>query len=312
MDEERKRILRMLAEGKISTDECAELLEALADRREAPKPEDVIQPGKPQRATWPYMLLILLGGLAGIVLISLLAGITIPAFRRTGFSFLPVAMTARAGAFGMVAFIFWIWMIVDCLGRAPYDFRLLFTQNREHDKWIWIAIVILTQWVGALAYFLLIRQPARSIAPLSPPRASASPPPPAPARHPDYTPPPRARSLAWLLVLCILALVPLLLALPGLLHTPFGPRLTSRHMHSPIFIFSPLAFVGIVAGVFWLCMLVSCLARDYRDFGTLVPSDPAADKIVWLLIILFIPLIGAIAYHVAVRRRLRPATYHST
>ena len=40
--------------------------------------------------------------------------------------------------------------------------------------------------------------------------------------------------------------------------------------------------------MFCISMLVSCLARDYRDFGTLVPSDPAADKIVWLLIILFI------------------------
>ena len=308
MDEERKRILRMLAEGKISTDECAELLEALADRREAPKPEDVIQPGKPQRATWPYMLLILLGGLAGIVLISLLAGITIPAFRRTGFSFLPVAMTARAGAFGMVAFIFWIWMIVDCLGRAPYDFRLLFTQTREHDKWIWIAIVVLTHWVGALLYFLLIRQPARSVAPLSPPRASAPPPP--PGRDPDYVPPPRARSLKWPLLLPLCTALVLVWILPvlidganavnwdGNLYLQYGGKVSA-------------VLLGVVAAVFWFCMLVSCLARDYRDFGTLIPSDPAADKIVWLLIILFIPVIGAIAYHVAVRRRVRPAPQHS-
>jgi hypothetical protein len=67
------------------------------------------------------------------------------------------------------------------------------------------------------------------------------------------------------------------------------------------------AIVSAIALIFWLAMLISCLARDYRDFGTIIPSDPAADKIIWLLIILFIPLIGAIAYHIAIRRRIRPS-----
>jgi len=50
-------------------------------------------------------------------------------------------------------------------------------------------------------------------------------------------------------------------------------------------------------------MLIDCLARDYREFGTLVTSDKSADKLVWILLILFLPLIGAIAYHISVRRR---------
>ena len=52
-------------------------------------------------------------------------------------------------------------------------------------------------------------------------------------------------------------------------------------------------------------MLIDCLARDYREFGTLITSDKSADKLVWLLLIFLIPIIGAIAYHISVRRRPR-------
>lgn len=306
MDEERTRILRMLAEGKITTDECEELIDALAHRREAPKPDDAVEPDTGRRAKWPYVLLILLCVPAALALLSLVAGITIPVMRRTGFFLFPfTAVTLPAGVLGMVGFIFWIWMIIDCLGRAPYDFRLLFTQRREHDKWIWIAIVVLTHWIGALIYFLLIRQPARSVMPLAPPRTSAPP----PARDADYVPPRRARSLGCLLVLCVIAFVPALVVTAARFsaHTPFTLGLWRHHTPSLTWflIFAPLAFAGIVAALFWLSMLISCLARDYRDFGTIIPSDPAADKVVWLLIVLLLPVIGAIAYHISIRRRVR-------
>ena len=55
-------------------------------------------------------------------------------------------------------------------------------------------------------------------------------------------------------------------------------------------------------------MLIDCLARDYREFGTLITSNKSADKLLWFLLILFLPLIGAIAYHIAVRRRPVPET----
>jgi len=311
MDEERTRILRMLAEGKITTDECEELLDALAHRREAPKPDDAVEPVTGRRAKWPYVLLILLCVPAALALLSLVAGITLPALRRTGFFVFPfTAMTLPAGLLGIIGFIFWIWMIIDCLGRAPYDFRLLFTQRREHDKWIWIAIVVLTHWIGALLYFLLIRQPAQSIKPVRSPRPASS----YVQTDPSYVPAGRARSLAWLAVLCIVALAISLLGRHGVLRLPWH-RLVPvvRYYETPMtnaWAFVSSSFVGAVAITFWLCMLISCLARDHRDFGTIIPSDPAADKVVWLLIVLLLPVIGAIAYHISIRRRVRvqPAT----
>ena len=42
MDEERKRILRMMAEGTISVEECDELLQALSGRRKQ-KTEQAVQ-----------------------------------------------------------------------------------------------------------------------------------------------------------------------------------------------------------------------------------------------------------------------------
>ena len=64
-----------------------------------------------------------------------------------------------------------------------------------------------------------------------------------------------------------------------------------------------LVALPVIATVYWLCMLVGCLARDVHDFGTLIPSDPAADKIVWIILILFTWIVGALAYHLAFRRR---------
>ena len=85
-----------------------------------------------------------------------------------------------------------------------------------------------------------------------------------------------------------------------LVHVPWlGPKLIA---FGSIFVVSLLVLL-IAATLFWLWMLIDCLARDYREFGTLVTSDKSADKLVWVLLILFLPVIGAIAYHISVRRR---------
>ena len=68
----------------------------------------------------------------------------------------------------------------------------------------------------------------------------------------------------------------------------------------------PFIVIVIWLGIFWLWMLIDCLARDHREFGTLITSDKSVDKILWLLLILFMSVIGAFAYHIAVRRRPRP------
>lgn len=47
--------------------------------------------------------------------------------------------------------ILWIWMIVDCATKEP---------SEGNDKLIWIMIIVLTHWIGALIY-LLSRRPKR-------------------------------------------------------------------------------------------------------------------------------------------------------
>ena len=52
---------------------------------------------------------------------------------------------------GVGGTILWIWMIVDCATKEP---------SEGNDKLIWILIIVLTHWIGALIY-LLVRRPKR-------------------------------------------------------------------------------------------------------------------------------------------------------
>ena len=52
---------------------------------------------------------------------------------------------------GIGGTILWVWMIVDCATKEP---------SEGNDKLIWILIIVLTNWIGALLY-LLIRRPKR-------------------------------------------------------------------------------------------------------------------------------------------------------
>lgn len=52
---------------------------------------------------------------------------------------------------GIGGTILWIWMIVDCATKEP---------SEGNEKLIWILIVVLTHWIGALIY-LLVRRPKR-------------------------------------------------------------------------------------------------------------------------------------------------------
>ena len=51
----------------------------------------------------------------------------------------------------LVAFIFWIWMLIDCIKNEP---------SEGNDKIIWVLVIVLTGWIGALIY-LLARRPKR-------------------------------------------------------------------------------------------------------------------------------------------------------
>ncbi len=54
--------------------------------------------------------------------------------------------------FGAFGFAFWIWMLVDCLK---------FESSEGNDKIIWVLVLVLTNWIGALIYFFVRRSERR-------------------------------------------------------------------------------------------------------------------------------------------------------
>ena len=46
------------------------------------------------------------------------------------------------------AFIFWIWMIVDCVQRKF---------KNHSDKIIWILVLIFLQFLGAILYYFIVK-----------------------------------------------------------------------------------------------------------------------------------------------------------
>ena len=49
---------------------------------------------------------------------------------------------------GILVFLFWLWMIVDCARR---DFR------NNIEKVVWLVVIALGSWIGALVYFIVVR-----------------------------------------------------------------------------------------------------------------------------------------------------------
>ena len=52
---------------------------------------------------------------------------------------------------GVLGTLFWIWMLVECATKEP---------STGNDKVVWILVIALTHWIGALIY-LLVRRPQR-------------------------------------------------------------------------------------------------------------------------------------------------------
>jgi hypothetical protein len=50
----------------------------------------------------------------------------------------------------ILLFIFWIFMIVDVAKR---DFK------KENDKIVWILVVVLASYIGAIIYYFVIKKP---------------------------------------------------------------------------------------------------------------------------------------------------------
>jgi len=50
-----------------------------------------------------------------------------------------------------LGFSFWIWMLVDCATKEP---------SGGNDKLIWVLIIVLGHFIGALIYYF-VRRPQR-------------------------------------------------------------------------------------------------------------------------------------------------------
>ncbi len=59
---------------------------------------------------------------------------------------------------GLVAFAFWVWMLVDCLTNQGLD---------SNERIVWVVVIALTHWLGALIYLCVAR--SKRLQPLIPP-----------------------------------------------------------------------------------------------------------------------------------------------
>lgn len=50
---------------------------------------------------------------------------------------------------GLLSFVFWIWMLIDCLNNNNL--------HGEHDKLVWILLMVFTGALGSILYFFLVK-----------------------------------------------------------------------------------------------------------------------------------------------------------
>jgi hypothetical protein len=53
---------------------------------------------------------------------------------------------------GILAFVFWIWMLVDCVKNGGIE---------TNEKIVWVLVIALTHFIGALIYFFAARPRGR-------------------------------------------------------------------------------------------------------------------------------------------------------
>ncbi len=68
-----------------------------------------------------------------------------------GFVILPFMLFGCFGIAMLGMLALWIWALVDCITKEP---------DKGNDKLIWVLVIVLANWIGALLY-LLIRRPQR-------------------------------------------------------------------------------------------------------------------------------------------------------
>jgi len=157
--QERRRILDMLASGQIGVPEAERLLSALG--HEQPLANSPFQTHT-KWLNWPLVV--------GIILILLVTGYFLPNFFAwiQGFStaiFHPgtIAFGTFPNLISVAIFIFWLWMLIDCIRRPIPSFALAtsLTQNAQYDKIIWLVAMFIVNVIASIAYFFVIYRPLK-------------------------------------------------------------------------------------------------------------------------------------------------------
>ena len=65
---------------------------------------------------------------------------------------MPILIFGFLFVFGILGAIFWIWMLIDAAKYCDED-----------NKLVWIIVIALTQFIGALIYFFVVRMKRRKL-----------------------------------------------------------------------------------------------------------------------------------------------------
>jgi len=50
----------------------------------------------------------------------------------------------------ILSFVFWIWMLIDCLTRKKFE-----------DKLVWVLVILFLHVIGAILYYFLVKKKNR-------------------------------------------------------------------------------------------------------------------------------------------------------
>jgi prolipoprotein diacylglyceryltransferase len=56
--------------------------------------------------------------------------------------------------FVVLGFVFWLWMLVDCLKRPDDKFAI----GGTYAKLIWVLVIVFVGFIGALIYYFLVKR----------------------------------------------------------------------------------------------------------------------------------------------------------
>ena len=54
-----------------------------------------------------------------------------------------------------LSFLFWLWMLADCLARTDAGFP---NKNNSNEKLLWVLVIFATFILGAILYYFIVKR----------------------------------------------------------------------------------------------------------------------------------------------------------